>query len=360
MHSRRTILLSMLCLALMLTPTRGHGELFVDALDLPATPSPLARNGTLLDVTRAGHRIVAVGVRGHILYSDDLGQTWHQASAPVSSDLTAVYFPTPTQGWAVGHDGVVLHSTDTGVTWTRQLDGRHTGQLMLDYYSAQTTAQPDNENHALLVEESRRMVTEGADKPFLDIWFENDMNGYIVGAFNLIFRTQDGGQSWEPQQHLVDNPSSLHINAIAQAGTDLYLAGEQGLLLKRSATSGRFEALTSPYEGTYFGLLGRPDQIVAYGLRGHAYRSSDGGLSWHSIETGTTASLTAAASDAHGRLFLFTQAGQPLLSQDNGIHFKPQATDSTFPIASAVAASGESLILAGTRGLRLQPTPLRE
>ena len=37
-------------------------------------------------------------------------------------------FPTPSTGWAVGHDGVVLHSTDAGRTWTRQLDGRRPGR----------------------------------------------------------------------------------------------------------------------------------------------------------------------------------------------------------------------------------------
>ena len=33
-------------------------------------------------------------------------------SVPVSSDLVAVAFPTPQQGWAVGHDGVILASAD--------------------------------------------------------------------------------------------------------------------------------------------------------------------------------------------------------------------------------------------------------
>ena len=58
--------------------------------------------------------------------------SWQQADVPVSSDLVAVPFPTPTHGWAVGHDGVVLHSADAGAhldaparrPQRRQADGR--------------------------------------------------------------------------------------------------------------------------------------------------------------------------------------------------------------------------------------------
>src|SRR5512144_624546 len=93
-----------------------------DVLDTPAAQSPLAARGLLNGLARAGQRIVAVGQRGHVLYSDDAGKTWKQATVPVSSDLVAVSFPDATHGWAVGHDGVILHTDDAGVTWTRQLD----------------------------------------------------------------------------------------------------------------------------------------------------------------------------------------------------------------------------------------------
>src|SRR5213080_621401 len=90
---------------------------YVDVLDLPSKPSALAVRSPLLGMARAGDRLVTVGQRGHILYSDDSGKNWQQASVPVSCDLTAVYFPSAKQGWAVGNDGVVLHSSDAGVTW---------------------------------------------------------------------------------------------------------------------------------------------------------------------------------------------------------------------------------------------------
>lgn len=43
--------------------------------DGPARVRPLAGRSSLLDITRAGSRLVAVGERGHVLLSDDQGKT---------------------------------------------------------------------------------------------------------------------------------------------------------------------------------------------------------------------------------------------------------------------------------------------
>ena len=216
---------------------------YVDVLDLPAKPSALAVRSPLLDVANAGQRLVAVGQRGHVLYSDDAGQQWQQANVPVSSDLNAVYFSTRQQGWAVGNDGVILHSNDAGVTWKKQLDGREIGALLVKHYAALANAEPSNEQWPLLVAEGQRLVEEGADKPLLDVWFADDKLGYVVGVFNLILRTEDGGQSWTPFQDRTDNPQNFHLNAIASTGDALYIVGEQGLVLKWDDAQQHFAAV---------------------------------------------------------------------------------------------------------------------
>ncbi len=87
----------------------------------PAIHSSLATKSLLLDVARAGERLVAVGEWGHIVLSDDGGETWRQAeSVPVRVTLTAVSFPDAKRGWAVGHDAVVIHTQDAGENWQLQ------------------------------------------------------------------------------------------------------------------------------------------------------------------------------------------------------------------------------------------------
>jgi photosystem II stability/assembly factor-like uncharacterized protein len=325
-----------------------------DVLDTPAAVSPFAPMGLLNGLARAGNRIVAVGQRGHVVYSEDGGRTWVQAKVPVSSDLVAVTFPTPSHGWAVGHDGVVLHSTDAGATWVRQLDGRSASQAMLAYYTTAKDGLGSPEQAAKLVDESKRFAEQGAENPFLDVWFEDERTGFAVGVFNLIFRTDDGGKTWQPWFHRTENPKTLHLYAIRPAGGQLYVVGEQGLLLKLDAQSGHFRALELPYNGTLFGITGSAKSVVVFGLRGNAFRSADGGKTWQKIETGLQVGLTSGAADA-GRMVLVSQAGHVLVSNDDGASFKALKIERPLPAAAVVGTDKDALVIAGPRGVHAQP-----
>ena len=328
---------------------------FADTLDSPAVQSEKAIQGAFTGLASAGKRLVAVGQRGHIFYSDDDGQRWHQAQVPVSSDLVAVHFPSPQQGWAVGHDGVVLHSGDAGQTWSRQFDGRQVGPVMLAFYQRLGAAQPEDSELQMRVSEAQRMVEEGADKPFLDVWFENERVGYIVGAFNLIFRTDDGGQSWTPWLDRTENPSALNLYALRPVGNQLFIVGEQGLVLRLDPAAERFHAIPTPYNGTFFGITGKPGAVLVFGLRGNAYRSVDGGVSWNKVELGLPLSITASTVTADGRIILLSQAGHVLVSVDDGASFKLQPQNGLAPVAGAQVSSSGALVLAGVRGLRQLP-----
>jgi photosystem II stability/assembly factor-like uncharacterized protein len=345
----RNLVLALLCTLLALVQGVARAGAYVDVLDLPAKPSALAVRSPLIDIARAGERLVTVGQRGHILYSDDAGQHWLQAGVPLSSDLTAVFFPTASQGWAVGNDGVVLHTSDAGATWSKQLDGRQIGELLVRHYSALASAEPGNVQWPLLVAEGQRLVEQGADKPLLDVWFANDKVGYVVGVFNLILRTEDGGQSWTPFQDRTDNPQGFHLNAIASTGDALYIAGEQGLLLKWNDHSQRFAAVPTPYQGSFFGVVGKPDEVLVYGLRGNVLRSTDGGQHWTALDSGLHVSITAALVDGHGQYHLFTQAGHALASQ-TGDRLQLMPHQDLPPVAGATLAANGSLVVVGSRG----------
>ncbi|MCY1411636.1 Ycf48-like protein [compost metagenome] len=328
---------------------------FADTLDQPAIQTEKAVQGIFAGLAAAGTRLVAVGQRGHIFYSDDAGRQWQQASVPVSSDLVAVHFPTPLQGWAVGHDGVVLHSSDAGQTWSRQFDGRQVGPSMLVHYQRLAAAKPDDAELQARVAEARRMTEEGADKPFLDVWFESERVGYIIGAFNLIFRTDDGGRSWTPWLDRTDNPSALNLYALRPVGNELFIVGEQGLVLKLDPATERFNATPTPYNGTFFGITGKPGAVLVFGLRGNAYRSVDAGANWSKVDLGLPLSITASTVSADGRIILLSQAGHVLVSTDDGASFTLQSQNSLAPVAAALVSGSDLLVLAGAHGLRQLP-----
>lgn len=330
-----------------------------DVLDTPAMKSPLASRTLLNGLASAGNRVVAVGQRGHIVYSDDAGKNWRQAEVPVSSDLVAVTFPNATTGWAVGHDGVVLRTTDAGLSWTTQLDGRQVGEIMVRYYQreAAALAADDPKRAGLLVDEARRFEAQGAENPFLDVWFRDASDGFVVGAFGLVLHTTDGGATWEPWLHAVENPKGLHLYAVRGIGSDTYIAGEQGLLLKLERGDTRFRALELPYKGTLFGITGNARSLIAYGLRGTVLRSTDGGRNWQQTPTGLQVGLTAGTRQDDGRIVLVSQAGHVLTSNDDGASFKAASVERTVPAAAVATPAKGALIIAGPRGAQSLQLP---
>lgn len=330
------------------------GSSWRDVLDTPAIKSPLASRALLNGLAHAGQRIVAVGQRGHVVFSDDGGKTWQQASVPVSSDLVAVSFPTATTGWAVGHDGVVLKSTDAGATWTRQLDGKAAGAAMVDYYARGAARDADPKRAEAAAEEAKRFAAQGAENPFLDVWFEDEKSGFVVGAFGLILHTADGGSTWEPWLHAVDNPKAQHLYAVRAVGPDVYITGEQGLVLKLDRAAGRFLALEVPYKGTLFGVTGNSRAVVVHGLRGTVLRSADGGRSWQAVPTNLQVGLTASTSDAANRILIVSQSGHVLISTDDGASFKAARIERPAPAAAVLAIGRDAVVVAGPRGIQSQ------
>ena len=325
-----------------------------DPLQVAAQPSRLAAGSPLFAITRAGARLVAVGQRGHVLLSDDDGVSWRQAVVPVSVDLTAVHFASPQNGWAVGHDGVILHSGDGGLNWSLQLDGRQAAQRIVDAY-APRAGSGNTELDAVLAE-ARRMLAQGPDLPWLDVWFDDERNGYAVGAFNLVFATSDGGATWTPASDRVENPKGYHLYALrgSSPGGEVYAAGELGLVLHLDRASKRFVAVPTPYKGTFFGIVVKPELLLAFGLRGNAWRSTDGGRRWQQTATGIDTGLTGGTVLDDGRIVLVSQGGQLLLSRDNAGNFAAVPALKASPAFGVVPAGGSSVALVGARGVRVE------
>ncbi|MBV7495103.1 glycosyl hydrolase [Pseudomonas sp. PDM24] len=331
---------------------------YKDPLDSPATLSPMAASTQLLDIATAGQRLVAVGWRGHILYSDDQGLSWTQANSPVDVDLTAVSFSSPQNGWAVGHSGVVLHTADGGETWSKQLDGRTAGPLMLDYYEKKLK---DGDEQAQKYVDDVMLNTEGGpEQPWLDVAFVDDLHGYVVGTFNQILYTADGGKTWVPQMDKVDNPESLHLNAITRDGDAFYIASERGTVFVKSQGDDHFKPSSSGYNGSFFGVLAKNGLVLAYGLKGTLYRSKDHGSTWTAIDAGVDTALTGGAMLDNGRILLVSQGGQLLSARNTNAAIQALSVERPTMFTALVPVESDKVVIVGMAGAQqetLSPTP---
>ena len=348
-------------LALVATLLLGEGSASAQnplALERPSLLSDKAVGAAILAVTRAGERLVAVGERGIVLLSDDSGRSWRQVVTPVRASLTTVTFVGEKKGWVAGHMGVILHTEDGGESWVKQFDGIQAAALALAAAEKRAAAEPDPDKREDLLYSAQRLVDDGPDKPFLDLCFLDESTGFVVGAFNLMFRTTDGGATWAPWQDRVENPMELHFYGIRSAGETFYIAGEQGMLLRSTDGGAHFTTVASPYEGSYFGLVTDPaGSIVVFGLRGNAYRSDDGGESWERVETGIPVSLSAGIRLAGGEVVLVSQAGDILVSNDGGRSFQRQPDGQPVPATDIVQTADGGLVIASLRGIQRIPAP---
>ncbi len=313
-----------------------------DPVDGAAFLEPLASRSLLLDVARAGERLVAVGERGHVLLSDDGGKSWRQAKAvPTRAMLTAVAFANERSGWAVGHDEVIINTADGGETWTRS-------------------------NYA-----------PESQQPLLDVWFGDAQRGIAVGAYGSYFTTQDGGQSWVSKKFastplikppvvkraageaaaFEDVPPDYHLNRILPVGSRLFIAAEAGQLYRSDDAGATWHSLPTPYNGSFFGLLATgPDALLAFGLRGNAFRSADAGLTWSKLDVGTGAMLTDGARLPDGRLALVGLSGTVLTSDASGSRWTLREQADRKGLSGVLALSDGELVAVGEDGGRLVAT----
>lgn len=335
-----------------------HAAPVADPLERPALTTPKAARASMLAVTRAGERLVAVGERGLVLLSDDDGRNWRQAPVPVSVTLTAVAFPTAQQGWAVGHSGVVLHTEDGGQTWRKQLDGAKAAQLALDAAQAAVAAAPGDKTAQNELAAAQRRVQDGPDKPFLALHFADEKSGFIAGAYGLMFATSDGGAIWQPRIAAADNPQGMNLYAVAGRGVTVYLAGERGFFARSDDGGKRFVRIKSPYEGSWFTLaLPVPGQVFLGGLRGNAWLYDEQRSAFTQSQVASPVSFTSALPLSDGRLLFVNQAGQVLESRDGGRTLTLRMRPPGAPLAAlATGRETDTLIGAGFGGVvRLTP-----
>ena len=360
-----------------------YGALANSATDFafkPAIPFTNVTHMQLIDIASAGERLVAVGERGLVTVSDDNGESWRQATVPVSTTLTAVVFATAELGWAVGHAGTILHTSDGGLNWELQFDGVEAGkqyaqftltrleQLQSDFDKLEAAVQDSADDEeasakladleyaledAIFAEEDARAAMEaGPADPFLDVLFLDANTGIAVGAYGMLYRTTDGGKNWRIAVDRIDNIDRFHYYALAvDAGGQVYLSGEAGLLYHSGDGGISWDRVEDIYDGSLFGLVCQGEHVIAFGLRGNIFRSADQGVSWASIENPTEYSLYGGTVLPAGGIVLLGSGGVVLHSDDDGASFSAYNHPALSTFSAGVQGKGERLWAVGMNGL---------
>jgi photosystem II stability/assembly factor-like uncharacterized protein len=285
-----------------------------------------------------------VGERGHILTSDDRGQSWLQAKrVPVQALLTGVCFLDAQRGIAVGHDETILTTSDAGNTWS------------LAHYA------PEKQ------------------QPLLDVYCGQGGRAIAVGAYSTYYESTDGGAHWSLRapplvaptannaavnaagaqsagsKYEDDIPQDYHFNRIVSASaTRLYIAAEAGHVYRSDDAGVSWIALPSPYEGSFFGALAlSEDEVLLFGLRGRLFRSMDAGNTWQRIETRTTAMLNDGVRLSDRSVAIVGLSGVVLISNDGAHTFELREQADRKGLSAVLPATPGALAIVGEGGTRV-------
>ena len=146
-----------------------------------------------------------------IIQTTNGGQTWHrQNSGVLGKPLRKVYFRSALEGWCLGEGGVLIHTSDGGKTWKPIETG--TENNLHDFFIMETTGWIVGDWGTLLKTTDSGQTFAKVDgsvfnrKSLKGIFFVDENYGWII-TYNApngknagyIYRTTDGGNTWEEQ-----------------------------------------------------------------------------------------------------------------------------------------------------------------
>jgi photosystem II stability/assembly factor-like uncharacterized protein len=260
--------------------------------------------------------------KGDLLKTTDGGYTWHdQSTGEMTKALYRLDFISEDTGFSCGYDGKIFKTTDGGANWhffqtdyyrplrsIYMLDGQRGfacgGDGYKSGYLLRSTDGGDDWLADTSLEEYRDLVffdesngvvcgyglimyttdggqtwtyTNAKQDFFVAMDFVNEATGYAIGYTGSIWKTTDGGRSWERLRNanVIFKPQ-WYLNCIAFINESVgYVAGEGGCFLKTSDGGQSWRPIENAPEVDWKGISLVSDGGFICGTGGEIYRFLD-------------------------------------------------------------------------------------
>ena len=295
--------------------------------------NPLPQGHALRSLEFSGLRGYAAGDFGTLLRTDDGGATWQGVATGFTVDLRRVRVIAP-DVVVIGGGCALRRSDDGGATfrrlpWTAS-DTRCSSPVSSFSFPSRTTGYLALQNGNLLrtlysgrtwrrrTAVPGTAVTAAASKVApRDVVFVTGDLGFAVTSAGTMFRTRDGGGTWEP---VLAAGAALDALSFADAATG-YAVGARSTLLRTTDGGRTWSARPVPVVAELTSIHCAVLTCLATTSRGdQVLRSADGGNTWSSVVPATER-LVAAAPATPSRAVAVGIDGTVVLSDDGGALF---------------------------------------
>ncbi len=260
-----------------------------------------------------------------ILATTDGGNEWERQIAGFSKYGTRIEFLNQNYGIAVGGDGALARTTDGGGYW----DQIFTDWYQAEYYGVSIVNQydtwicagwPDSlatgQGYILWTEDGGLTwdTLNGYHAPgyedFFDIHMFNVVDGIVIGGYEdtyepIIWKTSDGGDSWNPRSAPVN---TYYLRAVDFIDTLGWAVGKSGSIIYTTDGGDTWTPQTSPADSTLFDVdFSDAQHGIACGYD-YILRTTNGGQTWThvGVEELTTNGPIGSALTANPNPFIQT------------------------------------------------------
>lgn len=311
------LFLPLTCLALTALAGCEHGS----GDYAPLTSQKIYVSDRFYDTALLGpkHAIIT-GYNGKVLETTDSGVSWTQVDVGSDQALYNVDFATDSVGWMVGQEATILRTTDGGKSWESQ-----GGQV---YMTTECREDPEDEECALA--------------PLFAISAIDSNNAVAIGDRSTIISTTDGGKNWDISTLKPEGLDQLDLNSLLAFEdpvlydveffdkTTGFVVGEFGKIYKTIDGGETWNEKQASLVGDdYFDVLDLPtffdidflNNELGYvvGLDGRVAKTVDGGDTWawmpHNVEEYSSPFYSADVKP-DGSVWVVGASGQVVFSKD--------------------------------------------
>lgn len=305
-----------------------------------------------------GNTATAVGAGGTIIRTTDGGQTWTAQNSAVTETLKAVSFANSLVGVASGGTKL-LYTTDGGNHWSTaevpsSFSWAYNHALLLDTkvgYAFGTASMLKTTNGGKSWVEVNRSSSSFVD----GIDFYDSSHGMMVCSTGRIYRTGDGGLTWDD---LYTDVARNELVGVYFPDENIgYAVGANETILKTingGASWSKIRAGISPdYLGVFFTDA---DHGVVVGEGGKIMRTTDGGLHWTAATSGSLEDLWWVDFPTPETGYAVGDYGAMVKSVDGGSTWTALSSGTTADLMSVKFMDSQTGIAIGDRGIILKTT----
>ena len=310
-----------------------------------------------------------------VLLSGDAWCQWTQLNSGVGCNLPSIHFIDNNTGYAVcGGGDTIVKTTDGGSTWIPKKLAAPAWISSVFFTSANTGFAAGWSRIFKTVDGGDNWTVQDnitGDNAY-GMYFANSDTGYVVGvSFNLFAgyfkRSIDGGNTWSAADSVSPfntPPYSVHF----PTGQTGYIVGNSGIAHKTTDAGLNWAPLNSGTTANLNSVYFVNTQTgYAAGNVGTILKTTNGGSNWTALNSTTTTDLTSVHFTSNDTGYVAGTGGTILRTTDAGANWSSQSSSTTenlasiyFPDAFTGYAAGNSGTIVKLEIITETPEPITE